>query len=311
MRRVLIMMSTYNGHQYLREQLDSIYGQEGVDINLLVRDDGSVDDTVEILKEYEKTKGKISIIKAINKGAAGSFYDLIRIASSDYHDYDYYGFSDQDDVWFKNKVKTGVDYLEKSNLKYRLFYSNAIITDENLNPVQGYKLTFKNSFGSNFVGNHILGCSMLFNKNLLYEVNKINTIPFHIPNGKLPLHDAWVSLVAYSLDGDVIGFDGGLFNYRQHGNNVIGVNNSFFDLQRKRISRYLKPTSHEKANKCIVALQLFNDMLPKEKRVLFSDVLRYRNNFLAKCRILFNHNIYSDGIVENIGAVLLFLLNKF
>ena len=102
--KVLILVSTYNGEKYLPEQLDSLYAQEGVDIHILVRDDGSKDNTIGILKNYQGSKGKMTIIEGENIGAGQSFLALINEATTNYPDYDYYAFCDQDDVWYGNKV---------------------------------------------------------------------------------------------------------------------------------------------------------------------------------------------------------------
>ncbi len=60
MERILVLLSTYNGHKYLREQLDSLYAQENVHLHILVRDDGSKDETIEILNEYKNRNGKMT-----------------------------------------------------------------------------------------------------------------------------------------------------------------------------------------------------------------------------------------------------------
>lgn len=89
-------MSTYNGENYLKEQLDSIFNQKEVEINLFIRDDGSMDNTVDIVKEYMvKYPNKINLIEGNNIGFANSFYYLVKINPK----YEYYALSDQDDIW--------------------------------------------------------------------------------------------------------------------------------------------------------------------------------------------------------------------
>ena len=109
---------------------------------------------------------------------------------------------------------------------------------------------------------------MLFNEQLLLEINKINTIPFKLPNGNMPIHDAWTALVAYSLNADVVQGSTGLLYYRQHSRNVIGSGHGFWSIQKNRIMRYLGEATHEKANKCIIALQVFGDRIPEEHKSL-------------------------------------------
>lgn len=311
MERVCILLSTYNGEKYLSEQLDSLYGQKGVEIHLLVRDDGSKDATMSILHDHKTRLGKMTIIQGENLGAGGSFLALISEAVKKFQDFDYYAFCDQDDVWFPTKVLTGVKVLEESVNKYKMFFSGAINTDANLQPIASSCVRLVNSFGANLVANHILGCTMLINGALLQEINKINTKPFTIPNGNLPIHDAWAAIVAYSLNADVIQSLSGLMYYRQHGHNVIGAGHGFWSIQKNRILRYLGGATHGKANKCIIALQVLDDDIPSQNRDLLKKVADYRRSFKSKFSLLFDKRMYEYGVVDNIGTFLTILFNKF
>lgn len=311
MKKVLIMLSTFNGGKFLREQLDSLYGQKGVEIHLLVRDDGSKDATMSILHDHKTRLGKMTVIQGENLGAGGSFLALISEAVKKFQDFDYYAFCDQDDVWFPHKIKTGVKALEQSGKELKMFFSGAINTDGNLQPIASSCVRLVNSFGANLVANHILGCTMLINGALLQEINKINTKPFTIPNGNIPIHDAWAAIVAYSLNADVIQSLSGLMYYRQHGHNVIGAGHGFWSIQKNRILRYLGGATHGKANKCIIALQVLDDKIPSQNRDLLQKVSDYRCSFKSKLRLLFDKRMYEYGVVDNIGTFLTILFNKF
>lgn len=311
MKRILILLSTFNGEMFLREQLDSLYAQKDVTTHILVRDDGSKDDTINVLEGYKNRYGRMTIIQGDNIGAGGSFLALINEATTNYVDYDYYAFCDQDDVWFEHKIETGVKSLEKSSEKFKLFFSGAINTDGNLQPIASSCVRLVNSFGANLVANHILGCTMLMNGALLQQINKINTKPFSIPNGNIPIHDAWAAIVAYSLNADVIQSLSGLMYYRQHGHNVIGAGHGFWSIQKNRISRYLGSATHGKANKCIIALQVLGDEIPSQNKVLLQKVADYRNSLKSKLSLLFDKRMYEYGIVDNIGTFLTILFNKF
>ena len=95
MNKILILMSTYNGEKYLSEQLNSLLLQENVNIKILIRDDGSTDNTHKILNFYSSNYPNISWYTGENKGPALSFMDLLFNAPES----DYYAFCDQDDVW--------------------------------------------------------------------------------------------------------------------------------------------------------------------------------------------------------------------
>ena len=102
-------MSTYNGAKWLREQLDSVLSQEGVDISILVRDDGSTDETVSILEEYAKVHHNVRFYAGPNKDVMGSFNDLMAIEAVDH--YEYVAFCDQDDVWLPLKLDRSISFL--------------------------------------------------------------------------------------------------------------------------------------------------------------------------------------------------------
>ena len=94
-------MSTYNGEKYLSQQIDSILNQKEIDVHLFIRDDGSYDNTWKLLEEYKQKYEKINIISAKNVGVGNSFMNLLYSVPNIY---DYYAFSDQDDIWEPNKI---------------------------------------------------------------------------------------------------------------------------------------------------------------------------------------------------------------
>ena len=121
MKIVCVLLSTYNGEKYLKEQLDSVLNQKDITLNFLVRDDGSTDSTIDILKQYEK-EGKIKLIVGKNIGYKKSFYELAKLAPLS----DYYAFCDQDDVWDDDKLITAVNMLERENNSIPLLYFSAL-----------------------------------------------------------------------------------------------------------------------------------------------------------------------------------------
>ena len=98
---VCVLMSTYNGEQFIREQLESICSQNGVNVTLLIRDDGSKDNTLSILKSFEEKIPMRVITDGENLGPGNSFMELVYQAG----DFDFYAFSDQDDIWKNNKLE--------------------------------------------------------------------------------------------------------------------------------------------------------------------------------------------------------------
>ena len=97
--KITVLMSTYNGEKYIREQIDSIL-QQSMPADIMIRDDGSSDGTVDIIEEYISKGTPVELIKGENVGVIASFFELIKAAPEE----DYYAFSDQDDYWYPEKV---------------------------------------------------------------------------------------------------------------------------------------------------------------------------------------------------------------
>ena len=108
--KIEILMATYNGEKYIREQIDSIISQTYSNWTLLIRDDVSKDDTVKIIKEYEKKDKRIKLLED-NKGNLGfvkNFEELLKNSSEDF-----IMFSDQDDYWLEDKIEKYINELKK------------------------------------------------------------------------------------------------------------------------------------------------------------------------------------------------------
>ncbi len=108
--KVNVIMATYNGEKHIRPQLDSIINQTYENFTICIRDDGSTDETLAIIKEYQDKYNNINLIESDkNLGVPNSFYEILRICS----DADYYAFADQDDYWLPDKLSKAVEKLEE------------------------------------------------------------------------------------------------------------------------------------------------------------------------------------------------------
>ena len=132
---VVVLLSTYNGERYLRQQLESLINQKEVAVRILVRDDGSSDGTVKILDEFSADK-KLEYYRGNNIGAADSFIDLLFSAPIS----SFYALCDQDDIWDDDKLSVAVKRLE--HVKGHVFIMGLLAVDENLSkiPIKQIKL---------------------------------------------------------------------------------------------------------------------------------------------------------------------------
>lgn len=127
-------MSAYNGSRYIVQQLDSIFAQKGVDVICFVRDDGSKDDTLQVLEKYQKglPKGKLIFVRGENVGWERSFLLALRDAPQS----EYYAFADQDDIWFEDKLQSGIKVMESvcDVDKPLMYHCNKLSVNEELKP---------------------------------------------------------------------------------------------------------------------------------------------------------------------------------
>ena len=216
--KIDILLATYNGEKYLEEQLDSILNQTYENFRLLISDDGSKDNTRKILEKYSKKDNRIILFfQEKNLGVIKNFEFLLRKVENKY-----YMFSDQDDIWKKNKIEKSIIKLEETNSD--LVYSDLEVVDENLNII--YKSYWKlkgiykkikkyNNFKSLYLNNFVTGCTIIAKSEQIKDV-----LP--LPNtSKYILHDYWIALII-SQKGKITYIEEPLIKYRQHKNNKIG-----------------------------------------------------------------------------------------
>lgn len=221
-----ILLATYNGEKFIRPQIESILCQTYTDWNLIIQDDGSTDNTVEILKNYQKKHpDKIRIF--INKTNTGSCIDnFLSIAKKVQSEY--IMFCDQDDVWTPNKIELTLNEmlkLEKQSVIENepiLVHTDLTVVDEKLNLLSDslfkyQKMNFKRDKLNNIlVQNIITGCTMMCNKNLIELFNLINN------SDGIIMYDWYLGLLA-SAFGKIGFVNKPTILYRQHQGNQVGA----------------------------------------------------------------------------------------
>lgn len=218
MLKVAVLMSTYNGEKFLREQIDSVLNQKGVNVTLFIRDDGSTDNTINIIKEYMSSHSNIKLSNGNNIGVGNSFMRLVYEAPSDY---DYYAFADQDDVWLPEKLINALNMLEEGRGP-KLYCSNQILVDARLNKIgMRYETNPDISYKQIMCQNKIAGCTMVWNKDLQALLSDETRRPSEELLARR-IHDVWVAMVA-SIIGVIRYQNDGYILYRQHETNVVGV----------------------------------------------------------------------------------------
>lgn len=277
MEKILVLMATYNGEKYLQEQLDSIYKQKGIEVDILVRDDGSKDNTISILKDNEK-KHSLKWYQGKHCNVQGGFFELMQKAAN--MNYNYFAFSDQDDVWDDDKLLIAYKNI-CNNSGCALYYSGQRLVDENLKFIENHELNKKRSLKSRFVLSDFAGCTGVFNRKLLEE-----TIMFK-PNYML-MHDTWILRICICLGGRVVIDSEPHMNYRQHIGNTVGLKHGIL-ATFKQVRQYIYEYHIEKLTKELL-LGYKDKMLP-EYREVANWICNYKIDREARKKLLDKRNV--------------------
>lgn len=253
--QVAVLMSTFNGEKYIGEQINSILYQEDVTVDLYVRDDGSTDKTGEILREY---KDRIKAVWGDNVGVGASFMWLVYNVPMDY---DYYAFSDQDDIWLSEKLLKAIKRIESvEGLNTPVLYgSNQVLISAQGEEIGvRFEHTPNISYKQIMCQNKITGCTMVWNRQLQTFLKEEK----RRPSTKLlynRMHDVWVAMAAATI-GKIVYDDIGYIHYRQHENNVVGVKKA--NLLKQWMEKILNPSIRNgRSMLCKEIYQCFNDLI--------------------------------------------------
>ena len=283
MKKILVYMASYNGEEYLREQLDSIINQKNVEVSILIGDDKSSDNTLNILEEYSKKYSNIKYLQ--NQNNLGYRLNFINLLSQNLDkQYDYFALSDQDDVWLDNKLEKAIELLEKEDKSLPLLYSsNLKAVDENLNYIKMMfsKDDFKTNDYQRFLENTATGCTCVFNNKLRENVLKYPTSELKEP------HDEIIEKIAIAT-GKYIFDSNAYILYRQHTNNQIGVNDKgkakkHFDFligKKKMYHSYVSSIIYDIFEK---------DFISNEMRLFVYNVGKYKGKFKSKMKFIFSN----------------------
>lgn len=215
-----VLLATYNGEKYIREQIESILNQTYQNIRLIISDDCSKDNTPEILREYEKKDNRIELyIQEKNLGVVKNIEFLLSKVKNNY-----YMLSDQDDVWLSEKIEKSLETL--TNKDADLVFGDLEVVDQDLKtiyPSFGDFMLLNNKINKyinspklNYIYNCVTGCTVLAKKE---TIQKIVPLP---GKSKYLIHDHWIGLMA-SIYGKVAYMPEKYIKYRQHGNNQVGT----------------------------------------------------------------------------------------
>lgn len=224
-KKVAILMATYNGERYLKRQLDSLFAQTYSAWTLYVHDDGSTDNTCEVLSSNISIHPNMVILDLPKHlGACDGFLSMMSKI-----DADYYFFCDQDDVWVPTKVEKELEAMARLELQHPtkpiVVYSDLRVVGPDLSllhdsywKMAGIYPDFFTCFSRFAASSVTTGCTMCFN----HEAKKDVVYPAK----SIAMHDAWVTLCCMKHGGIVSPIKEKLVLYCQHGNNTLGAHSA-------------------------------------------------------------------------------------
>ncbi|MFB2642105.1 glycosyltransferase [Shewanella bicestrii] len=295
-KKIAVLLSSYNGEKYISEQLETILNQEyeNCQVDIYIRDDGSIDKTTDIVDEYIARKDNIFLINGNNVGVTHSFFNLILLEQV--RNYDFYAFCDQDDFWLKDKLTTMIAVIDNS--KPNLVCCSYTVTDDKLNKLRDVICDEEIEFGSVLVDSSFPGCTMVFNKALFKLVEK----SLHHPLAwKASIHDLWVLMIA-TVFGEVKTINKIGILYRQHNNNAIGASTSFASKLKRSIKNTCRMRDkHSYIDDAIIFSQVFkNDCIPTKITKILNEAVYSGSNLFLRLNMIFSGNLYKKGLHRNL-----------
>lgn len=281
--KVAILLATYNGEDYLLEQLESIDRQTYSDFVCYIHDDGSTDSTVDIIDSWVSGHDEKYIKLDYKKSgsAKDNFFSLLKNV-----DADYYLFADQDDVWLEEKVEKQINkILEVENRigTPTVVYSDMFVTDDKLNVITNSFIEYigrdinRNKLEQVMIDNPAAGCTMIINKSMKDKALSYKN------SKEILMHDQWILAIAASL-GLVGVIDEPLVYYRQHYDNEMGAKTESVKEKVVRNVRNVaslefvknKKTFHE-IERNLAKQLLYVKGIPSGKRQFLMDLVAIQN----------------------------------
>lgn len=303
--KVAILLCTYHGQHYLADQLESFAAQSHHNWEVWASDDGSQDDTHDILVSFRDKWGadQLSIHFGPAEGFAANFLSLTCHANIRA---DYYAYSDQDDIWKNDKLQRAVDILKSVSQDVPALYCSRTRLVDSMNQHIGYSPLFRRppSFANALMQNVGGGNTMVFNdaaRKLLCEAGE---------DVGVVTHDWWAYLVVSGCGGKVFYDPIPSVRYRQHGDNLVGAN-STWSARFVRLRMLIQGRLRNWIDINIQALQKIRSKLTPENQFILDQFVKAREQWMIPRLIgLWRSGIYRQTFLGNLGLVVAAFFKK-
>ncbi|NOR69462.1 MAG: glycosyltransferase [Methylomarinum sp.] len=303
---IAILLCTYNSEKFLAEQLDSISKQSYSNWNVWISDDGSQDNTIEVIESYKGAWGEDKLFVQLGP-QQGFSLNFLSLVNNHLIQNDYYAYSDHDDVWQPNKLEQALKWLDTIPKDIPALYcGRTCLIDDNLKEIGSSPLFSRApSFANAIVQNIGGGNTMIFNdvaRNLLQKIDTSNGIISH----------DWLTYQVVTACGGKVFYDySPTINYRQHTYNILGSNNHW-RARIMRIKMLLQGTFRGWNASNLIAIQTLGSNIDEKSYTIIDHVHLLRSNSIRiRIKELMKLKIYRQTLMGNLGLVVAIIMRRF
>lgn len=306
-KKIAVLLASYNGEKYIAQQIESILNQDvSVPLHLFIRDDGSTDNTVSIIKVIATHDDRITLIQSENIGGVASFFSLLKMAHELPEEYEYFSLSDQDDVWDLDKLKIAVDMLEANDPQIPTLYgSSTRPVDQDLKPIEYKKKKFKPfDFYNTIIQIKMPGHTHVMNRALLDLV-------YDADPSMIYGHDAFI-VNAAKICGCLIFDDQAHASYRQHEGNQLGTSKGGkVKWIRARLDRIKKGGGKLYAQQIEYIVERFGERLTSEQQKEIDQFLRSRKSWWKRLHYILYTKLYRQDSFDTFAFKMMYLFGGY
>ena len=300
---VTVILATYNGERFLPEQLASLAAQSRRPDRLVLRDDGSTDQSVALVQTWAAQQGvALQQVSGPRLGPARSFLTALQEAESA----DIFFFCDQDDVWLPDKIARALALLPWGEAAAPTLYASRLeVVDAQLQPLRLSALPGRLSFASAVCESLLTGCTMAFNA--AFRARLVRVLP-----QQLVMHDWWCYLLATGLQGAALQFDAApTLRYRQHSANTLGAGPTGLAALSARLRRFMGRDSAMRSRQLQEFAQLYSAALTPQASALLAQLLAAKQGWGPRWRVALTAPLRRQTALATLTTRLALLTNRF
>lgn len=305
--KMVVLLAAYNGAEFIERQLESIVCQTYGRVNVVVGDDGSLDDTRTIVEKYSVEHPQVSLLKGPRKGSAHNFLFMILESEEHIRNGCWIAFSDQDDFWLPEKLTLAINRLKKINAKRPAIYSSRqYICDKNLEVI-GESRNYRKlpSFSNALVQNILTGHTIVMNSSGAMAALKAAKTTKNLVE-----HDWWLYLFFSGTGAEIVFDETATVLYRQHAGNKIGAGHTI-SSKVLRIFRLFRGDFRSWNDTNIAFLEAVRHLLTEENQRLLDEYKEMRKaNLIRRCNIFFSSGIFRHSRASQFALIIAMLFKR-